>query len=46
VLAFVVGAVMLWTANDHGFYWIMAGVVVTPLSTLMNVRAFMVETLR
>jgi hypothetical protein len=23
VLAFVVVAVMLWTANDHGFYWIL-----------------------
>jgi hypothetical protein len=46
VLAFVVGGVMLWTATDHGLYWIMAGVVVTLFSTMMNVWAFMVETTR
>lgn len=46
ILGFVVGAVLLWTANDHGLYWIMAGVVVTLFSTMMSIWVFMVETMR
>lgn len=46
VLAFVAGAVLLWAADDHGLYWIAAGVVVTLFSTMMNIWVFMVETTR
>ena len=46
ILGFVVGGVLLWIANGHGLYWIMAGVVVTLFSTMMSIWVFMVETMR
>jgi hypothetical protein len=46
ILGFVAGSVLLWTANGHGLYWIMAGVVITLFSTMMNIWVFMVETMR
>jgi hypothetical protein len=46
ILGFVVGAVLLWTANGLGLYWILAGVVITLFSTMMNMWVVMVETMR
>ena len=45
-LALVVGAVLLWGANDHGIYWIAAAAIVTLVSTVMNVWVFLLEVLR
>jgi hypothetical protein len=46
ILGFVAGAMLLWTADGDGFYWIMAGVIITLFSTMMNIWVFMVETMR